>query len=53
MRAVRIVLQTEIFVDLQQCLLMGDRPGEIASARIVAKQTRRRDFDSPIGQASR
>ena len=48
MRAIGVILQTKIFVDLQQPLLMHDRFGEIALPRIVAKQTRGRGLEPPI-----
>src|SRR6266404_1036434 len=50
LRAIRIVLQTKILVNLQERLLIGDRPGEIAPPRIVAEQTSGRGFDSAVRQ---
>src|SRR5690242_12568435 len=52
-RAVGVVLQTEVFVNLQQCLLVRDRLDEIVPARIVAKQARRGDFQAAIAKTRR
>src|SRR5205807_5065824 len=53
LRAIGIVLQAKVFVNLQKRLLMRDCFGEIAAARTVAEQTRGSGFEPAIGQARR
>src|SRR5207302_2032157 len=53
MRAIGIVLQTKIFVDLQERLLMRDCSGEFAPAWIVTEKSRSRGFESAIAQTCR
>ena len=53
MRAVGVIAQAEVFIDLQQALLMGDRSGETPAARIIAKKSGRAGFEPAIGQACR
>ena len=52
MRAIGIVLQTKIFVNLQERLLVRDRFCEIAPARVVAEQSRGGDLQPTIGKTS-
>src|ERR1700730_10250345 len=52
MRAIGIVLQTEVFVDLQERLLVRDCFCEIPPSRTFAKQTRDRGFEPAVGQTS-
>jgi hypothetical protein len=50
MRAIGVILQTKIFVNLQERLLVRDCPGEIAPAWIVAEQARGSDLEPAIGE---
>src|SRR5689334_16930689 len=49
-RAIGVVLQTKILVDLQQRLLVRDCLNEIPAARIVAKQACRRGFAPSVAE---
>ena len=46
--AIGIVLQAEIFVDLEQPLLVRDRAQKFFPAGIISKKTRRGGFESPV-----
>jgi hypothetical protein len=48
LRAIRIILHAEIFVDLEQPLLVRDRAQKFLPAGIISKKTRRTGFESPV-----
>src|SRR5260221_1062357 len=48
LRAVGLVLQAKVFVDLEQPLLSGHRAQKAQSARVVAEETRSARFDTSI-----
>ena len=51
MRAVGIILQTEIFVDLKQSLLMHDGSHEARMPRVASKEPGGSGLESAIGKA--
>jgi hypothetical protein len=53
MRAIGVVLQTEIFVNLQERLLMSDGFGKTTPSWIVAEQSRGGGFEAAIAQTRR
>src|SRR5262249_33524445 len=52
-RAIGIVLHTEVFVDLEETLLVCDGFQKLFPARIISEETRRRRFESSIRQLCR
>ena len=53
LRAIGIILQTEVFVNLQKSLLMRDRFQKLRRSRVGAEETRGGGFERPIGQVRR
>src|SRR5438132_9085505 len=53
LRAIGIVLQTKVFVNLEQTLPVRDRFQKLRAARIVREQARRSSFLEPIGKSRR
>ena len=51
LRAVGVVLQAKVFVDLEQTLLLRHSPQEPRPARVVAKEPRRAGLEPPVGEA--
>lgn len=51
MRAIGIVLQTKVFVDLKEALLVRNCLEELRAARIVAEKARRAGSKSSIRKA--
>ena len=51
MRAVGIVSQAKVFVDLEQPLLLRHSPQEPRPARIIAEEPRGTGLEPPVGQA--
>ncbi len=52
MRAVAIVLQAKVFVDLEQTLLLRHGAKKLSPARVIAEKPRRARLDASIRQAS-
>jgi hypothetical protein len=48
LRAIGIILQAKVFINLQESLLMGDTFHELRPASIVAKQTQRGRLDRSV-----
>ncbi len=51
LRAVGVVLQAKVFVDLEQPLLLRHSPQESRPARVIAEEPRGTGLETPVGEA--